>query len=183
MSTDKDIYNENTIEFVAVAVEFCSIIEKIPEHDVSSFLDKIIKILPLLYLKALMLPKIEDPEEDTDARHIITEQTYEAIRQRVASLLGEDDTYLRAEHIDMKYSETPVACSISEDLADIYQDLGNFAGMFRDYNEAAMRQALYECRENFSAYWGSSLLNSLIPLHQICFRPETDDEPTDEDEN
>ena len=52
---DERIYSKNIIEFVTVSAEYCAFIERVPELEKEEFLDKIIKILPLLYLKATLL--------------------------------------------------------------------------------------------------------------------------------
>ena len=171
--TAKDfIYNKNTLEFVALTLEFCALIESTSKHTLFSFTDKSVKILPLLYLKATLLPAEEECFEEDDMEHFITEDTYEAIRSRVANLLGEYDSYLETFHPDMKYSDTPVAATISENLADIYQDIGNFAALFRQENEDVMEKALYLCKENFRLYWGQKLLNTLKALHVVRFNED-----------
>ena len=53
------IYSRNVVEFVTVAVEFCGFIEKSQEISALDFSLAINKILPLTYLKASMLPKID----------------------------------------------------------------------------------------------------------------------------
>lgn len=60
---DERIYSKNIIEFVTVSAEYCAFIERVPELEKEEFLDKITKILPLLYLKATLLTP-EEPEED-----------------------------------------------------------------------------------------------------------------------
>ena len=171
--TSKDlIYNKNTLEFVTVALEFCALMEAASGHTLFSFTDKAVKIFPLLYLKATLLPVIEEPDEENDIEHFITENTYEAIRYRTADLFGEYDSYLDTFHPDMEYSDTPVAATISENLADIYQDLGDFAALFRQENEEVMEQALYVCEENFRLHWGQKLLNALKALHVVRFNEE-----------
>ena len=46
------IYEHNTLEFVTVALEFCTFVENAGKNGLLNFLDKAVKILPLLYLKA-----------------------------------------------------------------------------------------------------------------------------------
>ena len=53
---NENIYDKNIIEFVTVGVEFCSFIEQANETSRNAFTDTAIKILPLLYLKATLLP-------------------------------------------------------------------------------------------------------------------------------
>ena len=172
MTANNLIYNKNTLEFVTVTLEFCALMETSSKHTLFSFSDKAVKILPLLYLKATLLPSIEEPYEEYDTEHFITENTYEAIRFRTADLFGEYDSFLETFHPDMEYSDTPVAATISENLADIYQDLGDFAALFRQENEVVMNQALYFCEENFRLHWGQKLLNALKAIHVVRFNEE-----------
>lgn len=165
------IYHRNTLEFVAVALEFCNFVEAAGSSELFDFVDKATKILPLLYLKAALLPEAE-PDEDTEPEQTVTEEMYESVRQQIAGLLGERDTYLDTFNPDMPYSDTPIASFISENLADVYQDAGNFVALFRQENEAAMQQALALCRSNFGAYWGQPLLNALKALHTVRYTDE-----------
>ncbi|MDR2679400.1 MAG: DUF5063 domain-containing protein [Tannerella sp.] len=172
MSGNNVIYDKNTLEFVTVALEFCALAETASGHTLYAFTDKAVKILPLLYLKAALLPDVEDAESEYEPEYFITENTYEAIRQRIAGLLGEYDSFLDTFHPDMNYSDTPIASTISENLADVYQDLGDFAALFRRENEDVMTQALFACKENFRIYWGQKLLNALKALHGVRFNEE-----------
>ncbi len=182
MATHKQIYDKNTLDFVTVTLEFCALMEATSSHSAFSFTDKTVKILPLLYLKATLLPAREEQNEQDDMEHFITENTYEAIRHRIAGLLGEHDSYLETFHPDIKYSDTPIAATISENLADVYQDLGDFAALFRQENEEVMEQALFVCEENFRFYWGQKVLNALKALHVIRFNEDLlSDDLTEED--
>ena len=163
---DERIYSKNIIEFVTVSAEYCAFIERVPELEKEEFLDKIIKILPLLYLKVTLLTP-EEPEEDGFSEKFVTESMYESVRENIESLLGEDDSYLEVFQNDMKYSETPIIANVSEALADIYQDLKDFISVYRMGNEPQMLEALYICFENFVTYWGQQLVNVLRALHNI----------------
>ena len=172
---DERIYSKNIIEFVTVSAEYCAFIERTPELEKEEFVDKIIKILPLLYLKATLLSP-EEPEEESYPEKFVTENIYESIRIGIESLLGEEDSYLEVFQTDMKYSEEPLAASISEGLADIYQDLKDFISVYRLGNEPQMLEALYVCYENFVSYWGQQLVNVLRALHGIKYSPDSDEE-------
>lgn len=166
------IYERNTLEFVTVALEFCTFVEAAGQNGLFDFMDKAVKILPLLYLKATLLPEAES-DEDAEPELSVTEDMYESVRTRIASLLGEKDTYLETFHPDMQYSDTPIAAFISENLADIYQDVGNFVSLFRQGYEEVMLQAIALCRTNFQEFWGQQLLNALKALHAARY---SDDE-------
>ena len=166
------IYERNTLEFVTVALEFCTVVETAGEKELFDFMDKAVKLLPLLYLKATLLPEVE-PDEDDEPELTVTEEMYESVRNRIAELLGEKDSYLETFHPDMQYSDTPIAAFISENLADVYQDVGNFVSLFRQGNEEVMLQSIALCRTNFQEFWGQQLLNALKALHAARY---SDDE-------
>lgn len=149
------IYERNTLEFVTVALEFCTFVENAGNTGLFDFLDKAVKILPLLYLKATLLPEAEE-DEDAEPELTVTEDMYESVRNRIAGLLGEKDSYLETFHPDMQYSDTPIAAFISENLADVYQDTGNFISLFRQGNEDVMLEAIVLCRKNFREFWGAT---------------------------
>ena len=175
------IYDRNTIEFVTVALEYCAFIEKAGDTSLFDFVDKATKLLPLLYLKASLLPDIE-PEGDAGLEWTVTEEIYESVRTRVAGLLGVRDSYLDTFHMDMRYSDTPIAAFISENLADIYQNTGDFVALFRQGNEEVAREAVALCRATFRDYWGQQLLNALKALHAIRYNEEEELIQNDEDE-
>jgi hypothetical protein len=165
------IYERNTIEFVTIALEYCSFIEAVNMCSLFEFVDKATKILPLLYLKASLLPdRLTDDEAELELA--ITEEMYESIRMRIAELLGTYDSYLETFHPDIQYSDTPVAAFISENLADIYQDTANFVSLFRQENEDVMREAVVLCQTNFREYWGQRLLNALKALHALRYNED-----------
>ncbi len=173
------IYEHNTLEFVTVALEFCTFAENAGQSDWLDFADKAVKLLPLLYLKANLLPAVEE-NEDIEPEQTVTEDMYEGVRTRIAALLGDKDSYLETFHADMQYSDTPIAAFISENLADIYQDMGNFISLFRQGNEEVMLEAIALCRTNFREFWGQQLLNALKALHFIRYNEEDDLETNEE---
>lgn len=176
---EKDIYSKNTIEFVTVAVEFCSFVENAHELEQASFVDTCAKLLPLLYLKASMLPTMLDNDYMEMVEESVSEEMYEYIRGNIATLLKEKDNYLEVFHEDMQYSETPIVASISENLADIYQDIKNFITIYSYQNEETMEVALQLCSESFTTYWGLRVANALRAIHVVRYSQQDDDSATD----
>ena len=160
------VYQQPAIEFVTVAVQLCIYLEKVSEYEREDFLDKILSILPLLYLKALLVTKAE-LELDGYAEQFVTEQEYEAVRQAIAAQLGSDDAYLEVYMEDMRYSDEPITAFISENIADIYQEMKDLACNYQTQNESVMNDALMACLEAFEQHWGQKLLNVLRPLHAL----------------
>lgn len=180
MSNREDIvFSKNTVEFVTVAAEFCAYVEKADTHDSKEFIGTMLKILPLLYLKAQMLPD-EERLSDDGLEDFVTEDSYEIIRMNIAGLLAEKDSYLDVFVADMKYSDTPVTKNISEDLADIYQDIKNFVSLFRLGINETMHDAIIECNEHFREYWGQTLVNTMRALHDILYNTTLDREDDEE---
>ena len=69
------VYSKNVIEFVTVANEYCNMVEGQRNEPLSVMLGKLQKILPLVYLKASLLPKVElvlDEELENLYRNWIT---------------------------------------------------------------------------------------------------------------
>ena len=72
-------------------------------------------------------------------------------------------------YITMSDTDTPIAATISESLADIYQPLLNCALAVRDAGAELAAQAVAECRESFSEYWAQTLCNVLRPLNALHY--------------
>ena len=170
------IFDKNSIEFVTVAAEYCGFMERAGEMQKAQFVDTTLKILPLLYLKASLVPTSERMNDD-DPETFVTEGDYEALRERIADLLGVDDDYLEVFLPDMAYSDTPIKKCISEDLADIYQDLKDFICVFQLGLNETKNDSLVICHEHFVEFWGQRLVNTMRALHSVKYN-----EPTDEDD-
>ena len=84
-------------------------------------------------------------------------------------LLGPDDVYLEVFEEDMKYSDTPVAASVSEGLADIFQSLYNFISTVRDSTDEVVSGAIATETEEFRSFWSSTLCNTLRALNHIRY--------------
>ena len=176
------IFDRNVVEFVTVAAEFCKFLEQAETIKRSTFVDTSLKILPLLYLKASMLPKCETIGNEA-LETFVTEEAYEILRMNLAGLLAEKDDYLDVFVSDMKYSDQPITRNISEDLADIYQDIRDFIFVFQLGLNETMNDSLAVCRENFALYWGQKLVNTLRALHDVKYnQPEDEEENQDEED-
>ncbi|HEY6914664.1 MAG TPA: DUF5063 domain-containing protein, partial [Paludibacter sp.] len=84
-------------------------------------------------------------------------------------LLGPEVSYLETFHPDMAISDTPIAAFVSENLADIYQELKDFAANYQLGDIDIMNDALVACLLAFGEHWGQKLLNGLRALHAIRF--------------
>ena len=176
------IFDKNVIEFVTVAAEFCAFLERAEGMKRKAFVDTTLKILPLLYLKASMLPKCETIGDEAPETYV-TEEMYEVLRINLSDILAEKDDYLEVFLPEMAYSDQPIKKNISEDLADIYQDIRDFIFVFQLGLNETMNDSLAICQENFGMLWGQKLVNTLRALHDVKYNQEPDEEEETEEED
>ena len=169
------IFDRQTVEFVTVCAEFCKWVEQAEGTPRKRFVGVALKMLPLLYLKASTLPPC-DTLGDEPLETFVTEESYEVVRMTLAEILADGDDYLDVFVSDMKYSDQPITRFISEDLADIYQDVKDFICLFQLGLNLTMNDALAQCQENFRLYWGQKLVNTLRALHELYYTPTDEEE-------
>lgn len=172
---DHIVYSPAVIDFVTVAAETCLFLENATERTREDFIIKSVRILPLLYLKASMIENLNPVFDDAPER-FVTEEDYLYVKEQVEQLLGPDDSYLEVFHPDMALSDTPIAAFISENLADIYQELKDFAANYQTIDTDIMNDALLACIQAFGEHWGQKTLNALRALHSLRYSENFDNE-------
>lgn len=180
MNTDNNssVYERDILELVTVAVEFCAYVEGVSRKDRRHFVSTMQKLLPLLYLKGVLAPNYELTEDCNydNLSSYVSMENYEIIQNNVAVVMGEFDSFLDVFVEDMKYSDTPILSSVSENIADIYQDLKNFVCAYKDGTEEMRFDAIVLCKTNFENYWGQRLVNVLRALHEISYGERIDED-------
>ena len=157
-------YQQDVIEFVTISVQTCLLLEHVLEQEKTDFTEKLLHYLPLLYLKTRVLGKPFETNEGFIAQRV-TEEDYNYIAEGVKQLLGEDDAYLEVFMEDMRYSDRPITAYISENLADIYQELKNMAFNYQQENINVMTEAVQSCLIAFYEHCGQKVLNCMRALH------------------
>ena len=165
---DNNQLSPNSLAFIALANEYCSAIEKASEFDKTDFVVQMLKLLPRIYISASDI-NIKESSEEYYVEPYLDEDIYNNVRSNIAALMAEDDVFLETFEEDMKYSDTPVSATISEDLADIYQELYNLVASVRDVDNEAIRSILITCKEDFATFWGQTLCNVLRALHSAFY--------------
>jgi len=186
MDTGQDpVYSRNVVEFVAVANEFCKYSEHASELKGDEILKIMQRILPLMYLKASLLPKLEPFFEDGNEK-FVTEGDWNGVNDVLKEKFGTANEYLEVFDEKLNESEGPVVSSISEDMADIYQDMKDFLLLYQTGTAEVMNDAVWECRMNFENFWGQKLVNSMRAIHKFIYSGEeigkVEKEPGDIDE-
>lgn len=166
------ILTPNALAFIALSNEYCMAVETARETAREDFIATMLRLLPRLYMSATDLQSNVMPDDDMYLDDVLDEEYYESMRRHVESLLGEDDAYLEVFEEDMKYSDTPIAASVAEGLADIFQVLYNFLETVRDAPEAMTESALAVVSEDFGHYWSRPLCNVLRALNHIRYKQD-----------
>ena len=165
------VYSRNVVEFTAVAVEFCKYAEHASELKGDEMLKILQRLLPLLYLKASLLPELEPFFEDGNEK-FVNEADWSRISESFRQLLGTADDYLEIFDEKFEVTEAPVPSSISENMADIYQDIKDFLLLYQTGTPEVMNDAVWECRMNFESLWGQKLVNSMRAINKFIYSGE-----------
>lgn len=160
------VYSKKVVEFVTLAGEFCDSVENVRNFSAEENLRKMQVILPLLYMKAVLLPRTEQVLDDEPEKYV-TEMDYNVLQQRWLEVLAENDSYYEVFDPDIQFREETATASISENLMDIYQDLKDFITSYSLGDESIMNDALYDCIFHFGEFWGQRLVNVLRAIHML----------------
>lgn len=165
---ESPVYSKNTIEFVTVANEFCKFIESAENLTLTQFVDTAHRVLPLLYLKATLLPNDVEAYEEFNEK-FVTEDDYGYIEEVLLSKFGEHNTYDEVFDPLRQENDEPAQLSIAESFADIYQDIKDFIMQFQIASNEVMMNAIWECKQAFEQYWGQRTVNVLRVLHNLKY--------------
>lgn len=171
---NNSMINNNALAFMALCNEYCQALENARETDREDFVNSMLRLLPRIYISATDVNADSSVIEESYIAGSLDEDYYDAIRRSVENLLGPDDTYLEVFEEDMKYSDTPIAASISEGLADIFQVLYNFLDSVKDVPEELMLLGLAAVKDDFGAYWSRILCNVLRALNHVRYNSTAD---------
>lgn len=165
---DHLVYSPQVIDFVTVAAETCLLLEHAGEQSYEGFVEKNLQLLSMLYLKSVLLAVPERVFDDPTER-FVTEADYNEVKDSVAALMGEKDSFLETFYPDMSLSDTPIAAFVSENLADIYQELKDFAANYKLGEIDVMNDALADCLTAFAEHWGQKVVNTMRALHTLRY--------------
>jgi hypothetical protein len=156
----------SVLDMFTVANEFCMFTEKADTYNADEVLQYYSKICPLLYLKGAILPDL-DPDDEYIGERFVNEDQWENIFNSLQLLFADKDEFytLSYENGD----NIPLKASISEHIADIYQDLKDFVLLYQKNHFYAKQNAVYECRMLFASHWGMRVSSIIPALHPIVF--------------
>jgi len=170
---DLPVYSRNVLEFITVAHDYCITMNKAANLKKKQLLDYSRKVLPLLYLKADLLPEIEVQNPEANER-FVTEEEWQSLFNHLRQIFGDQDEFWFTDQ-DSNPPEMKKG-SLSEHFADIYQDLNDFVILYQKNSIFAKENAVAEIEKLFRINWGIRVVNTLKILHHfIAFQEEPDD--------
>ncbi|HOF15638.1 MAG TPA: DUF5063 domain-containing protein [Bacteroidales bacterium] len=171
MNIEDVIESQNTKDLHLVASQFCTFIEKIQPFQQQDAMEYLIKIIPLLYIKGILIPHFEFDEEENMAIRLLTEEEYEIA---YLSIKEKFDTYNYFEFFNQSINQVE-SIDLSELIADLYQDLKDFVLFFNQNTFRSQSAALWLCRVNFYERWGKIITQLLAYLHPLLFPSQVND--------
>ncbi|MCP4310434.1 MAG: DUF5063 domain-containing protein [Bacteroidetes bacterium] len=160
------VYSKEVVDFVRAANETATFFEELKGKDGRTFISELVKHLSEVYYAMLKVGDTE-PVLESGSEPTVSEQDWAEIFQRIATLLGPHNEFLRpAEEGEFDDSDL-VTHTISEDQSDVYQELRDFTAQYSRGLEEIMNDAVWEVKVRFTDHWGKKLLRSLSSLHDL----------------
>ena len=160
------IYSKEVVEFITVANDFCILIEDINSFSREEFIENIYKLLIILQVKTIMVPK-PDSDSDSVTESFVNEADWNYIDTAVSSKLGNFEIF--SDLREPAEPETIIEISLSECLADIYQDLKDITQLYHVGNIEAITQGLVDCITNYEQFWGPRLTIVIKEFHLLVY--------------
>ncbi len=163
---NNDHNTKAALEMLTVANEYCLFFEKAESYDTMDILLYFQKIAPLLYLKASLIDPLPANDDAFNERYV-TEEQWETIFKTLREKLGSGDQYYIHDH-----NHDSVEASLSDNMADIYQDMKDFIMLYQKNNEPARHNAIANLTDLFRWRWGPALINALGAVHHLLFKED-----------
>lgn len=163
------VYSSEMVEFVKAANAYCSFLEGLSGQEGKTFISEAVSWFSSVYAAFVKLGSTE-PSGDATGEAAVSEQEWAQIYQHISMILGPHNDFLRLADTDEFDDSELVTHTISEDAADIYQELRDFTTIYSRGMEEFMNDAAWELSERFAEHWGKKLLRSLLALHELYVR-------------
>lgn len=162
----ENILSQKSIqEMIMVANEYCHFIEEAETHSKDIIVSILQKLMPLLYLKGALLPTVQVSNPDANM-HFVTEEEWFHVHQTLLNKFGEDDA-VSFQDVETNGSDDSAAQSISEDLADIYQDMKDCIKLLQINTKDAQENAISELQQLFVEHWGLRVCRIQYSIHLL----------------
>lgn len=161
------------ISLAALSIEYCKVLAAATQTEPRDFVGEVLRYLPRFYITINDLDV--EPSDTGLIYDTVTEEQYEQVRADVAAVLGQNEMYLDTPADDMQFSDTAVAVSLAEKLADIYQCMADFAATIGLVTPDLIPEVLDELASRFDSYLSDTICSALRAANNI-FRHANFDE-------
>lgn len=162
------LQSKQVLEMITVANDFILFVEKADNYTRDQILIYFQRILPVIYLKASLLPDIKVTDDEA-IEHYITEEQWEAVFNEIRAKLGQEDIFYFID-LHEKSQHDAIRASIAEGITDIYQDLKDFLLLIQKPQLAFQQNAVRECRHLFETRYGYKIVNIHAAIHYLLFQ-------------
>lgn len=158
----------NILALIALTNEYCHTLETVMDSTRDELVVSLLKILPRIYISVTDID-IDTNNSENYIDSFLKEETYDQLKNEISEIMAEDDVYMEVFVEDMRYSDTPIATSVSENLADLYQEFFNFIASVQNVSTELQIEISAQIKENFKSYWGQTLCNVMRALNTIYY--------------
>lgn len=159
---------DEAVDLFRLCSEYCKVIEKAEKVSLHELLDQVSASLMAVYQKVFTITRFQTKYE-SEPKHFLTERQYNKVRNGIKDVLGKKDEYQEIIDPNRPTVRAIFKASISEDLADIYQDFTDFCQWYSEGTFEGINDSVIELLNNYDKYWGIKLLNVLKAIHVIRY--------------
>lgn len=159
------VYAKHVIELITVANEFCRFSEESENYTAEELLNFYQKVAPLLYIKGALIQPIGISNPDANEK-FVTEEQWENIYLILKEKFGEKDSYDTIKKDEITGTEI-IKGSLSELIADVYQDMKDFITLYQKNTHEAKEHAINDIYQYFFSHWGNRIIKIQSVVHAI----------------
>jgi len=163
MNEESPLLERHLIEMMTIAGEYCITLEKAEQTTREELIRFFTKVVPILYLKGLLFPVTDEPEEPGNER-FVTEEQWENVFNSIRNVLAQEDEFVYLSAPGPEDQEISIG-SLAEIFADVYQDMKDFIWLMTKNTALAREYAAFNLKTSFLEIWGSKLLTAQQVLH------------------
>ena len=163
------VYSRQVVELLTVANEYCLFIEKAEEYSKADIINYFRHVLPLLYLRASLVPPLTPSNPEESERYVI-EEVWESLFNSIRNKFYPDDHFWMSQ--DAHDETTDIEkFSLGECLADIYQDMKDFLMLYQK-KHSSRENAVANIAMWFRERSGLSIIRAQYALHLLYLKDD-----------